>query len=219
MSYAAPSRSYDIAVVGMRFRLVIILMWGAALSFVLSAVFGALGLFENVVATGILNAAINVLSAASARGGSASWALGLSLLTVFGVITFNGSALSSSAKHLAFVGVDAHDVPSVLPLVLDQRLPYASAWQGGTRVRSCWLPVTHTHPLCSGLICVAYGCRPSERPAPPLRALARRVAAKLLGRHADDGLRHACFQRYDRGRSGLSYPRHRAQQRIPHVSV
>lgn len=110
----------------MRLRLIILMMWGAALTFVLSAVLGAIGLFENVIATGILSAAINVLSAALLRGGASSWSLGLCLLTVFGVITFNGSALSESATHLAFAGVDAHDVPCVLPLVLDQRLPYAS---------------------------------------------------------------------------------------------
>jgi hypothetical protein len=123
----------------MRVRLFVAVFWGVAAAFTVTTVLQLSGAMSNALADALTLAFINMLRA-SQTGGVSSWALGLCFLVVLCEVTLVTAAVGASAAQLAYAGVDAKDIACVLPLVLQQRLPFAMvsyAWLMDSDPRRC----------------------------------------------------------------------------------
>lgn len=134
--------SYLSAIVYARMVVVIIAMATVGGSILLTSVLGFVIpdlFYKFAMEQSILLAAINVLTAARERGGVSTWSLGLCLILLVGVICLVTVSSSQSGRQLAFARVGPRDIACVLPLVLDQRLPFAMvsyAWLADSDPRS-----------------------------------------------------------------------------------
>ena len=123
----------------MRIRIAVALIWVLVFAIVGVSLLSFTGVTTSFFANSLLRAAINILTAAAVYGGASSWSLGISLLIIVIEITFVSSAIAASGAQRAFSGAEPSDIACVLPLVLDQRLPFAMvsyAWLMDADARS-----------------------------------------------------------------------------------
>jgi hypothetical protein len=185
----------------MRVRLFVAVFWAVAAAFAVTTLLQIVGVMSNALADALMLAFINVLRAAQG-GGVSSWALGLCFLVVLCEITLVTSAVGASSAQLAYTGVDARDIACVLPLVLQQRLPFAMvsyAWLMDSDPRRC--EVKCEPNLYRASLSLANPpsppdhhrlCRMQQSQA-PARPLPRVRSSELLVRAKVGGSGNSCF--------------------------